>query len=106
MPVSVAEAPYDATPVTARCQVLDQAPGEVETALVPLWSLMRFLSLRLKQKAAARPRMGRGPGTEAGAVGPLKLLMVVDALPVCESLLFCLKPKTSPVSTEKVTKPD
>ena len=54
-----------ATLVTARCRVLDQAPGEVETALVPLWSLMRFLSLRLKPKAAARPRMGRGPGTEA-----------------------------------------
>lgn len=27
--------------------------------------LMRFLSLRLKPKAAAMPRMGRGPGTDA-----------------------------------------
>jgi hypothetical protein len=35
---------------------------------------MRFLSLRLKPKAAARPRMGRGPGTDdvAGAVFTLK----------------------------------
>ena len=45
--------PCGATPITARCQVLDQAPGEAETALVALWSLMRFLSLRLKPKAAA-----------------------------------------------------
>ena len=41
------------------------APAEEETALVSLWSLMRFLSLRLKPKAAARPRMGSGPGTLA-----------------------------------------
>ncbi len=27
--------------------------------------LMRFLSLRLKPKAAAVPKIGRGPGTEA-----------------------------------------
>ena len=53
-----------ATLVTAKCQALNQAPGEVETELVSLWSLMRFLSLRLKPKAAARPRMGSGPGTE------------------------------------------
>ena len=59
--------------VTARCLVLDQAPGGVETALVPLWSLMRFLSLRLKPKAAARPRMGSGPGTFAGL--PLELAL-------------------------------
>ena len=52
---------------------MDQAPGEVETAPVPLWSLMRFLSLRLKPKAAARPRMGRGPGTDAGP--PLELAL-------------------------------
>ena len=44
---------------------MDQAPCGVETALVPLWSLMRFLNLRLKPKAAARPRIGRGPGTDA-----------------------------------------
>ena len=44
---------------------MDQAAGEAEISLVPLWSLMRFLSLRLKPKAAARPRMGRGPGTDA-----------------------------------------
>ena len=54
-----------ATLVTAKCQALNQAPGEVETELVSLWSLMRFLSLRLKPKAAATPRMGRGPGTDA-----------------------------------------
>ena len=30
---------------------------------------MRFLSLRLKPKAAAMPRMGRGPGTDADDEG-------------------------------------
>ena len=44
---------------------MDQAPGEVEISLEPLWSLMRFLSLRLKPKAAATPSTGSGPGTEA-----------------------------------------
>ena len=44
---------------------MDQALGEVETAVEPLWSLMRFLSLRLKPKAAARPSRGSGPGTLA-----------------------------------------
>ena len=34
---------------------------------------MRFLSLRLKPKAAARPRMGSGPGTFAGL--PLELAL-------------------------------
>jgi hypothetical protein len=44
---------------------LDQEPSAVVTELDSLWSLIRFLSLRLKPKAAARPRMGRGPGTLA-----------------------------------------
>jgi len=35
----------------------------LETAL--LLRLIRFLSLRLKPKAAAAPRAGRGPGTAA-----------------------------------------
>ncbi len=48
----------------AKCQISNQVPGEVETELLSLWSLMRFLSLRLKPKAAATPRMGSGPGTE------------------------------------------
>ena len=52
---------------------MNQAPGGVETALVPLWRLMRFLSLRLKPKAAARPRIGSGPGTFAGL--PLELAL-------------------------------
>ena len=67
--------PNDATLITARCQVLDQAPGEVEKALVSLWSLMRFLSLRLKPKAAATPRIGRGPGTALVAVAQVTLVL-------------------------------
>jgi hypothetical protein len=31
--------------------------------------LMRFLGLRLKPKAAAAPRAGKGPETEEGAAG-------------------------------------
>jgi hypothetical protein len=30
---------------------------------------MRFLSLRLKPKAAATPKRGRGPGTDDGDAG-------------------------------------
>lgn len=50
-----------------RCQVpegykgRDQAPAMLELLL----ALMRFLSWRLKPKAAARPRAGRGPNTGA-----------------------------------------
>ena len=76
-----------ATLVTAKCQVLNQVPVTVEISLVPLWSLMRFLSLRLKPKAAARPRIGSGPGTDdvAGAelgMGAEKLLIVAVASPL------------------------
>ena len=35
----------------------------LEAGMVP--ALIRFLSLRLKPKAAAAPRAGRGPGTDA-----------------------------------------
>jgi len=52
---------------------LDQAPSDVETELDSLWPLMRFLSLRLKPKAAARPRIGSVPGTFAGL--PLELAL-------------------------------
>jgi hypothetical protein len=41
---------------------MDQAAGEVETALAPLWRLMSFLRLRLYQKADVMQRMGRGTG--------------------------------------------
>jgi len=44
---------------------MDQAAGEVETALVPLWRLMSFLRLRLFQKADVMQRMGRGTGTDS-----------------------------------------
>ena len=57
---------------------MDQAPGEAEISLVPLWSLMRFLSLRLKPKAAATPRMGRGPGTDAAP--PLELVVTLTEM--------------------------
>ena len=70
---------------------MHQAPGEVETAPVPLWSLMRFLSLRLKPKAAARPRIGRGPGTELGvgveACWVMALLNDVKALDLTVKVL-------------------
>ena len=88
---------------------MDQAPVETEISLVPLWSLMRFLSLRLKPKAAARPRIGRGPGTDdvADAVaivelgmGAEKLLMVAVALEVLwPESSWRLKPKVSPSAT-------
>jgi len=45
-----------------RCQVSTQRVKVLEAEL-PL-VLMRFLSLRLKPKAAATPRVGTGPGTE------------------------------------------
>ena len=38
--------------------------------LSPLLALMRFLSLRLKPKAAAAPRAGRGPGQVLASIGP------------------------------------
>jgi hypothetical protein len=43
------------------CRVSDQRLKVLETGLV--LDLMRFLSLRLKPKAAAAPRAGSGPGT-------------------------------------------
>jgi len=45
---------------------------------------MRFLSLRLKLKAAAAPRAGRGPGTVVvgGAERVTTLKIVVLRLPV------------------------
>ena len=70
--------------------------------------LIRFLSLRLRPRAAIAPRAGSGPGTEDGGadVGPLKLLIVVEARPPAESTDCYLNPKTSPCTTEKVDEPD
>jgi len=46
---------------------------------------MRFLSLRLKPKAAAAPRAGRGPGT--GAVDEEKGVDRVQTAPIGTSVL-------------------
>ena len=47
-----------------------KVPGIAQSAgrvgAVVLVTLMRFLSLRLKPKAAAAPKRGRGPGTVGG----------------------------------------
>ena len=48
----------------------------LETAL--LLRLIRFLSLRLKPKAAAAPRAGRGPGT--GAVDDVEKVTTIKVL--------------------------
>jgi hypothetical protein len=41
-------------------------PAARESTVV-LVTLMRFLSLRLKPKAAATPKRGRGPGVDTGS---------------------------------------
>ncbi len=65
-----------------RCQISDQGLSVLGTALG--LRLMRFLSLRLKLKAAAAPRAGRGPGAgvDGGAERVTTLKIVVLRVPV------------------------
>ena len=57
---------------------MDQAAGELETALAPLWRLMSFLGLRLYQKADVMQRMGRGAGTDSKLSAQLHWLRVSE----------------------------
>ena len=55
---------WEREPSTTRPQAL----GRLEPMATGA-SLIRFLSLRLKPKAAPAPRSGRGPGAEAAGTG-------------------------------------
>jgi hypothetical protein len=63
---------------------LDQAPGDVVTELASLWRLMRFFSLRLKPKAAARLSTGSGPGTDAGLTLAFTWTEIVSPEPIVQ----------------------
>jgi hypothetical protein len=67
-----------ATPNYGKVPGMDQAAGEVEAALAPLWRLMSFLRLRLYQKADVMQKMGRGTGTDSMLPAQLHWLRVSE----------------------------
>ena len=69
-PCSAAEG----TTVGLKVPGIAQPAGRV--GAVVLVTLMRFLSLRLKLKAAAAPKRGRGPGTDDNGVSGWRALNV------------------------------